>query len=160
MAEYDPTEEVDPEQLARDHLKLGREILEEIKKGRQPPLPAPCPPPNEQLAALRARIEAQQPMEAYEPPSFEELLSELARKWTIVEKTFKGAPLEVQALVFQMLAHSRLGELRAPMVARARMELRGVPCGLMAPAEGAIPAPEPGSGGGKGPSDAPEGETA
>jgi hypothetical protein len=160
MKEYNPDEEVNPEELAKEHLKLGRELLEEMKKGRERPPPAPCPPPNEELVRLQAEIQERSVGVAYELPSFEESLRLLARKWDIIEKTFRGAPFDLQVHVFQMLAHSDLDEIRAPIVARAKTDLLGASCRPMAPAGGAIPAPEPGSGGGKGPPASPEGKIA
>lgn len=143
--EYDPANEQDPADLARQQIELGRELLKEIRSGKKSEAQQKA---QADLARLRVKLEEagrapSPPVGAlvYHRPTVSDVLAKAVSAWNLVQNHFPGAPTEIQYYVFQGLLHAAADEpeeLQDPL----------------------FPPPDPGSEPLKGPPEPSEGKTA
>lgn len=97
--EYDPENEVDPEQIARDHLALGKKILDRMEK-------ADAEEERRKLEYAEAVRPVAGSVMVYKPPPLEEVSASLKKAWDEVEKIMPTAPDAVKTLAYQTLLYS------------------------------------------------------
>lgn len=94
--EYDPDDEVDPIELQKEQIAMGKEFLGRLRK---------------QDAAEAARMEefretSPSVFAAPPPQTFEEASADIKKTWEEVKKVCPDAPDTVKAMAFQQLMYT------------------------------------------------------
>lgn len=116
---WDPEEENRGENLQREYLELGKEILQDLKAEKEKKVQLDRAA-EENLRALRGKMEgAQAFVGAYRTPTYEEVVKRLEVCWAETKRIVGDAPPEVQTAVFHTLMQAR---------SQSEMALEGPPC--------------------------------
>jgi hypothetical protein len=110
--EWSPEKEKEGENLQREYLKLGKELLDEAKAEKEKRVRADIEAKAE-LSALQARIASPPTFGAtYRVATYEEVVKRLEVCWADTKRIVGDAPPEVQSAVFHTLMQTR-GQVEA-----------------------------------------------